>query len=187
MRFLIFTNELPRIADTSGALASRFVVWMQTESFLDDEDLELDAKLAHELPGILNWALKGLDMLTKKPRFRMPKASEEAMRMLEALGSPVSVFVREWCVVEGRKKVKVSDLFKAWELFCDEENMPPGAATSFGRYLSAVVPTVKKRGRGSTKHYHGIALADEAQERVDDAEAWRPNDVRRKREFKYRE
>jgi putative DNA primase/helicase len=37
-RFLILTNELPRLADVSGALASRFIIFVLTNSFLGRED-----------------------------------------------------------------------------------------------------------------------------------------------------
>ena len=56
-RFVILTNELPRLTDASGALASRFITLVLTESFYGREDLGLTDKLAGELPGILNWAL----------------------------------------------------------------------------------------------------------------------------------
>ena len=49
VRFTILTNELPRLTDASGAIASRFVILKLTESFLGREDKELDVKLADEL------------------------------------------------------------------------------------------------------------------------------------------
>jgi putative DNA primase/helicase len=52
VRFLILTNELPRLADASGALASRFIVLVLTESFYGREDSGLTNKLLAELPGI---------------------------------------------------------------------------------------------------------------------------------------
>ena len=36
--FLILTNELPKIADASGALASRFIIVTLTQSFYGQED-----------------------------------------------------------------------------------------------------------------------------------------------------
>src|SRR5262249_8813472 len=51
VRFLILTNELPRITDASGALASRFVVLTLRETFYGREDLALTDKLLKELPG----------------------------------------------------------------------------------------------------------------------------------------
>ena len=47
VRFLILTNELPRIADASGALASRFVVLQQRNSFYGKED-ELSLNLGDD-------------------------------------------------------------------------------------------------------------------------------------------
>src|SRR5262249_30445448 len=44
-RFMILTNELPRIADASGALASRFVVLTLKRSFYGVEDLRLTDRL----------------------------------------------------------------------------------------------------------------------------------------------
>jgi putative DNA primase/helicase len=83
VRFLILTNELPRIADASGALASRFVVLLLTKSFLGKEDLTLTDKLLTELPGILNWSLAGLERLRQRGRFNMPQVSttEESHRV----------------------------------------------------------------------------------------------------------
>ena len=60
-RFMLMTNELPRIEDVSGALASRFLVLMLTRSFFGEEDTGLFERLIPELPGILNWALEGRD------------------------------------------------------------------------------------------------------------------------------
>ena len=54
VRFTILTNEIPRLTDASGAIASRFIILQMTRSFLGKEDKELDRKLAGELPGILN-------------------------------------------------------------------------------------------------------------------------------------
>ena len=54
-RFVVLTNELPRLVDASGALAKRFVVLTMQRSFLGREDHGLTGKLLAELPGILNW------------------------------------------------------------------------------------------------------------------------------------
>src|SRR5262249_30425752 len=58
-RFVILTNELPRIADASGALMSRMIVLRLTKSWLDHEDTELTDKLLTELPSVLQWAIDG--------------------------------------------------------------------------------------------------------------------------------
>jgi len=58
-RFMLLSNEVPRLADASGALSGRFVTLVLTQSFYGKEDPHLTDKLLTELPGILNWALDG--------------------------------------------------------------------------------------------------------------------------------
>ena len=71
-RFVILSNELPKFRDSSGAIANRLLILQMTNSFLGREDRTLDTRLAIELPGILNWALEGLDQLTENGRFTVP-------------------------------------------------------------------------------------------------------------------
>jgi P4 family phage/plasmid primase-like protien len=68
-RFVILTNELPRIADTSGALVGRLVTLVLVHSFYGREDPGLTARLLTELPGILNWALHGYRRLRQRGYF----------------------------------------------------------------------------------------------------------------------
>ena len=58
----------------------------------------LDARLAAELPGILMWALEGLDRLMRNGRFTVPGASADAANLMMDLASPMSAFVRDRCV-----------------------------------------------------------------------------------------
>ncbi|MBI1204786.1 MAG: NTP-binding protein [Rhodopseudomonas sp.] len=71
VRFLIMTNELPRLADASGALASRFVVLTMSQSFFGKEDRGLGNRLLGELAGILNWSLEGFRRLRERGYFNL--------------------------------------------------------------------------------------------------------------------
>ena len=71
-RFVIMTNQLPKIADTSGALASRFIILTMTRSFYGSEDHGLLDRLLAELPGIFAWALAGCRSLAERGRLVMP-------------------------------------------------------------------------------------------------------------------
>ena len=96
VRFLILSNELPRFGDASGAIANRFVVLAMQKSFLGKEDIGLTQRLLTELPGILLWALDGLDRITQQS-FTVPKSSNDAILALQDLVSPVAAFVRDEC------------------------------------------------------------------------------------------
>ncbi len=111
-RFLLLTNELPRLADASGAMASRFVVITMTNSFFGREDTELFDQLRGELPGILRWSLDGLQRLRERGRFVQPGSSVEAIRELEDLGSPVGAFFRERCEIGPGLSMTIDEAFQ---------------------------------------------------------------------------
>jgi putative DNA primase/helicase len=142
-RFLVLTNELPRLSDSSGALASRFVLFVLTRSFYRGENPQLTDELLAEAPSILNWALEGLDRLNARGYFINPDSGVDAIQQLEDLSSPISAFIRDRCLV-GRYAVKVDALWAAWKSWCEGDNRHPGTKAVFGRDLRAAVPTLKR-------------------------------------------
>ena len=164
-RFLVLTNELPRLADASGALASRFVVLVLERSFYGKEDPGLTDRLLQELPGIFAWALDGWNRLQQRGYFVEPTSSADAKREMEDLGSPIAAFIRDRCKVEGGVSIECKRLYDAWKVWCEAEGRDhPGTAASFGRDLRAAVPglqtsQVRIGGTGDrTRYYEGIAL-----------------------------
>lgn len=168
-RVMICTNELPRLADTSGALANRFLVLVMHNSFFGREDTGLEARLTAELPGILCWALEGRQRLRARGRFEQPTTSQEAIQELEDLSSPAGAFVRDWCAVAPGHRISAKDLFEAWCCWCKDQGRDhPGDAAGFGRNLRATVPgitTTQPRMNGERhRFYEGIDLTTLAHE-----------------------
>lgn len=161
-RIMILSNELPHFTDSSGAIANRFMVARMRRSFLGAEEVDLDARLAAELPGILNWALDGLDRLVSKQRFTVPKASTEATTMLRELASPVATFVRDCCTTTPGDTVERDTLYRAWVVWANAEGITAGDKARFGRDLAATVPdlgTTQPRINGKQlRFYTRIAL-----------------------------
>ena len=164
-RFLILTNELPRLTDASGALASRFIVLLLIRSFYGQEDLTLEGRILRECPDILHWALTGYDRLRARGHFVQPASAEQAAEELADLGSPVGVFVRERCVVNHFLCVECEILFVAWKQWCGEQHRDHhGTIQTFGRDLRAAVPTLATiQGRNSKtgnrhRYYQGVGL-----------------------------
>jgi len=137
VRFIIMTNELPRLADASGALASRFIVLTMENSFFGKEDRGLRSRLLSELPGILNWALAGYSRLQKRGYLNQPESARDAIEELEALGSPIATFVKERCKVGPGLECAVSHLFAEYKVWCEANGRrEPGTVASFGRDLT---------------------------------------------------
>jgi putative DNA primase/helicase len=163
VRFLVISNELPRLSDSSCALASRFIVLVLTQSFYGREDQTLTARLLTELPGILNWTIAGWRRLTERGHFLQPRSALDAVRQLEDLGSPIGAFLRERCIIGAEHSVGVSRLFAAWEQWCKTQGRDhPGTAQSFGRDLRAAIPGVKvtqpRDGEERSRFYQGLRL-----------------------------
>lgn len=163
VRFVIFSNELPRLADASGALPSRFILLTMKNSFLGKEDHGLTRRLMGELPAILNWSLDGLDRLNKRGFFIQPDSSKEAAQELADLSSPINAFLRDHCTQGPEHAVSTKLLYTAWCRWCEDQGRDyPGNLQSFGRDLRAAVPglsTTFPRDKGERiRMYQGIKL-----------------------------
>jgi putative DNA primase/helicase len=162
-RFLLLTNELPRLLDSSGALASRFVVLRLTRSWYGKEDPSLTDRILGERPGILLWAIAGWQRLRERGHFLQPDAGKELAGELEDLASPVGAFVRDCCLVGPEYQVSVADLFGRWRVWCERKGRKePGTEQTFGRDLLAAVPTLQRvqprDGESRFRAYRGIGL-----------------------------
>lgn len=163
VRFLILTNELPRLADSSGAMSSRFIILNMTESFFGREDPGLTSKLLDELPGILAWAVEGWTRLRARGHFAEPASSREASQDLADLGSPISTFVRECCELDAAAVVATQSLFMTWRTWCAANGVDrPGASATFARDLRAAFPELTpyrpREGKDRAQSYRGIQL-----------------------------
>ena len=165
-RFVLLTNELPRLTDASGTIASRFVILVLTNSSYGKENPALTDELVGEAPGIFNWALEGLDRLNQRGHFVQPEVSGNALRQLEDLASPVSAFVRDRCRIGPNLVVDKDALWKAWRTWCDDEGARAGTKSVFVRDLRAAYPKAlpQRPALPDGRRVHviaGIALADE--------------------------
>lgn len=163
-RVVVASNELLEMEDASGAIVDRFITLTLKRSWLGREDLTLGARLDAVLPGIFNWALDGLDLLTKRGRFTTPEGADEAHRDMSEMASVVGHFVREMCHV-GIEELVVAkmDLFDAFAIWCRRNSVQVVSRLVFGKKLKAAFPDVrrhqKREGKsGVTECYAGIAL-----------------------------
>jgi len=172
VRFLILTNELPRLTDASGALASRFIAFKLRRSFYGREDTGLLDRLIPELPGILNWAIQGWVNLRARGRFVQPASARASVEKIEEMASPISAFVKERCVMGKDAIVDSDDLYSEWVKWCQAEGRrEAGTKIVFGRDLMGAFPDVDTDRRRDdevwrnehrdvrTKFYTGIGLA----------------------------
>ena len=167
VRFLLLSNELPRLSDASGTIVSRFILLRTTQSFFGREDAELTDKLAGELPGIFLWAAEGLRRHRERGKFVQPKSGKEGLDQMTNLASPVMAFVKDCCQLTPKGLCPKQTLYMAYKTWCAAEGIEYKlAAETFGRDLmSAYYPAIKDaRPRndqgGRERCYTGITLIE---------------------------
>jgi putative DNA primase/helicase len=162
-RFVILTNEIPRLSDASGALTGRLIVLKLTRSFYGNEDTGLTERLLRELPGILLWSIAGWARLRNRGRFLQPESGRELVEEAERLSSPIRAFVTDRCEVNPARQVGCSELYDAFSDWAEKQGQTHvGTAAVFGRDLHAAVPTIRVRnlreGDARSRSYAGISL-----------------------------
>jgi putative DNA primase/helicase len=151
-RIVLASNELPALLDASGALANRFVVLRMVRSFLGREDPGLTDRLLAELPGIMNWALAGLDRLRARGRLHQPASGCDLLEAMGELASPISLFIRDCLVVEDDAWVSKAALFDRWGEWCREHGHGrAGSDSMFSKQLRAALPQIESWRPPATK------------------------------------
>ncbi len=98
---VLFTaNHLPRVKDNSEAVYNRTLILRLLRVFpetMGGQEPVSAPIIRDELPGVLNWALEGLDRLLKRGRFAPPACMLEETRQFQATNNPIGEWLRE-CV-----------------------------------------------------------------------------------------
>lgn len=180
VRFFMACNELPRLLDSSGAMATRLLILPFDESFAGRENTHLGEQLKSELSGIANWALAGLVRLRANlNKFTVCKRHLQAHQQFARETSTVLSWVLERLVVHksvsnGRIEpenltsedvsVPVADAYNDFVAWLDENDISTKVEIDwFGKNLKVCLSKViKKVRRGDdgkrAKIYAGIAL-----------------------------
>jgi P4 family phage/plasmid primase-like protien len=109
------TNHFPQVSDLSGGFVRRAAVLTFNQHFVEGQrDVHLAEKLKAELPGILNFALEGLERLYRNSQFTIPESSDQAMRRWLSEVDQVSQFVEEGCTEGAALEVESGALYVAY-------------------------------------------------------------------------
>lgn len=129
------TNVLPYLKDTSGGFARRAVILSFNRVLAEHErDVDLKRKLLEELPGILVWAVGGLQRLLARGKFVPPASSEKLVAEYRTESDSVALFNHE-CLVPCKKGTPVGDLYAEYREFCATGGFCPTNKSVFGKRL----------------------------------------------------
>jgi putative DNA primase/helicase len=173
LRFTLFSNKLPELDDSSAAMASRGIYLLMRKSYLGNEDTSLLPRLIKELPGILNWAIRGRYDLYKSAKepgrigeIVQPESSAHLARNMRMSMSPIGEFLNE-CTREHLDALGVAcdDLFQRWcEWASDNAQIHRMNSMEFERKLMDVKSSLRieriKIGGSAQRRITGIELVE---------------------------
>jgi putative DNA primase/helicase len=144
----LISNEMPKLKDTSGALASRMITYHTRTSFYGREDRHLFRdKIRPELPAILLWALDGLRRMRQRGPIAEPACSIEMREELAREGSPIMAFVQECLTLDAAATVEKDELYSAYLDFAFDNGLPPASKSWFFRDLETATASKVKAER----------------------------------------
>lgn len=159
-------DVLPRFVDNAQALERRVNVLYFGRSFKDAPNVLLKEQLVKEIPGIINWAIKGLRDLKKTNKFVVPKISKVAKEELRYMTSPMAAMGHQ-CFSFDDPNAWISndqlfDLHRAW---FKENGNALYSRVWFGRIFSTVFPDLKVIKKDRICGRKGIFILPEAASR----------------------
>jgi P4 family phage/plasmid primase-like protien len=185
-KLFLAANHKPSIRGTDYAIWRRIHLVPFTVTIPKAErDGKLPAKLAAELPGILNWAIAGcLDW--QKNGLGVPQAVEDATNEYRADQDVFGDFLTERCIKDPQAREAAGNLWAAWKSWCEASGEKEGTQKSFGLKLGerGFIQARTKSGR----FWQGIRLRgpDETApgDAFDQGDAW-CRDFRHEQEVSY--
>jgi P4 family phage/plasmid primase-like protien len=164
---LVFaTNEPPKPPEDADAYFRRWLMGTFPFQFTNDSVPKKDPNIIKklitedELTGLLNWALEGLERLTKRGDFTASKTIEEAREQYMLMCDPLAAFVsRRLTLISFNDKVKEIDkeeTYLKFLEFCRQSNLPPVSKWILSSRLPTLIPC-----QGTRYKWDGIRFKTE--------------------------
>ncbi len=153
-KLFIAGNHKPTIRGRDNGIWRRirlvpFVVTIAPEH----RDPHLQDKLLTELPGILNWAIKGC-LEWQKVGLREPQVVTEAVSSYREEMDIISQWMSDCCKVGAHLEFKASYAYQNYKTWAEQNGYKPMAAGTFGRDLG---DKFRKVERNDGNHYLGVS------------------------------
>ncbi|MCB9683437.1 MAG: hypothetical protein H6735_00185 [Alphaproteobacteria bacterium] len=142
--WLIATNRLPAVRDTSHGFWRRLMVLDHKRIFGADADPDLTVKLQEELPGIAVWAVEGGIELMRRGRYPDLASSQAAVARWKSDADPVSRFVEDHFVVDPEAEMRAMHFYGLYREWCRNTGFQALNIKNFGERVKPFIPAHRK-------------------------------------------
>ena len=145
------TNSLPQINNSDYGIWRRIMAIPFNRTFsVEEQDKTLQSKLMDELPGILNWALKGC-LEWQREGLNPPKIVQDQVAEYKSSMDSISQFIKDECELGADCSHTASQFYSEYRSWCLAVGKKPKNQTAFKRALEATKGVYQKRtAKGNT-------------------------------------
>lgn len=150
-KLLFNVNELPKDIENNHAYFRRLLIIPFRQTIPDDkQDKQLAIKIIKdELPGILNWVLKGLERLMSQKNFSPCLESELEIESYKLESDSVKMFLSDYNYQKCESNpISLRNLYQQYQLFCNEDGYRFLGKKNFTRRLKREGITLRKQSMG---------------------------------------
>jgi len=159
-KLLLVANHKPAVRGVDHAIWRRICLIPFDVTIPEGEqDKQLPSKLRAEAPGILAWAVRGC-LTWQRRGLDVPAAVRAATEQYRTESDTLGAFLEECTVAGDACQVMASELYKAYQAWCERSGERALSATTFGKRLAERGLDKYRQRRGY--FYLGIALAESA-------------------------
>lgn len=165
-KLLFAGNILPPIKneDISTAFVDRLAILRFNYSIPEIlRNRNLAQELESEADVIFSLSVKALNRLIDNNFiFNVPDDTKNLLTGYSFQQTNIDVFIKDWCVIDGKLKIHSSTLYAAYKKFCEENAIMPISQNLFSQKVASVsgVKNGKFRlcGSNPTRGFYGIGL-----------------------------
>jgi len=167
-KLMILANTFPTFTDKSMGTWRRLKVVPFDREDREYMESDLDEQLEAELPGILNWAILGLQDLKANRGFVQAEVSKNLWEAQKEGSNPAAMFLKENYYWEPGSffGVKTKDVYSTYRKWCAANGYSPMSNRTFGREVFRYYSKIVKRRLGAKSRYHiysGLKLRNNAE------------------------
>jgi len=158
-RLMISCNNRPRFNDRSNGIWRRLLLipWnvrVTREKRIKGMDKVEWWQTSGELPGILRWAIVGLDRLRRQGGFTESSLMENAVKEYQEEMNPARTFLNEYVEKNPFRSIGTNFLYSEYRTWALKNGYCPLAEKTFGKEVRRTFPDSKKERAGGRLERH---------------------------------
>jgi putative DNA primase/helicase len=149
------STDLPRFPPGDG-FYRRFKVIKLPHLPHEDQDIDIKDRISREGPGIMNWALEGLQRLMERGHFEIPTSVKSATEEYEVANDTFQEFIDERCQFAVGVRTQASVLQAAYSEWCIANGYEPMSAVKLAEQWGK--RGLSRTAIGGRRYWVGISL-----------------------------